>query len=231
MTESSSCYPFEMYPQFILGPLSFYLFYFVRWKVEYLFQNVLLWSLLHLRAQLLSYVWLFAAPWSVVHQVPLSRGFPKQEYWSELPFPPPGDLPDPEIESVSPALLHCQWILYHWDTWKTPLYSVQFSCSVVSDSLWPHESQHARPPCPSPNPGVHSDSSPSSQWCHPAISSSVIPFSSCPQSLPASESLLVNQIIYNLPFLFIVLYIAHFPLSASVFALAVCKSFSDVQKM
>ena len=66
--------------------------------------------------------------------------------------------------------------------------SVQFSRSVVSDSLWPHESQHARPPCPSPTPGVHSNSHPLSQWCHPAISSSVIPFSSCPQSLPASES-------------------------------------------
>ena len=56
----------------------------------------------------------------------------------------------------------------------------------MSDSLWPHESQHTRPPCPSPTPGVHSDSHPSSQWCHPAISSSVVPFSSCPQSLPAS---------------------------------------------
>ena len=61
--------------------------------------------------------------------------------------------------------------------------SVQFSRSVVSDSLRPHESQHARPPCPSPTPGVHSDSHPSSQWYHPAISSSVVPFSSCPQSL------------------------------------------------
>ena len=58
--------------------------------------------------------------------------------------------------------------------------SVQFSCSVVSDSLWPHESQHARPPCPSPTPGVHSNLRPSSQWCHPAISLSVVPFSSCP---------------------------------------------------
>ena len=66
--------------------------------------------------------------------------------------------------------------------------SVQFIRSVVSDSLRPHESQHARPPCPSPFPGVHSNSSPSSLWCHPAISSSVVPFSSCPQSLPASES-------------------------------------------
>ena len=72
--------------------------------------------------------------------------------------------------------------------------SVQFSHSVVSDSLQPHESQHTRPPCPSPAPGVHSDSHPSSQWCHPAISSSVIPFSSCPQSLPASESFLMSQL-------------------------------------
>ena len=70
----------------------------------------------------------------------------------------------------------------------------QFSHSVVSDSLRPHESQHARPPCPSPIPGVHSDSCPSSQWCHPAISSSVVPFSSCPQSLPASESSPMSQL-------------------------------------
>ena len=66
------------------------------------------------------------------------------------------------------------------------LFSVQFSHSLVSDSLRPHESQHARPPCPSPTPGVHSNSRPSSQWCHPVISSSVVPFSSSPQSLPAS---------------------------------------------
>ena len=58
----------------------------------------------------------------------------------------------------------------------------------MSDSLWPHESQHARPPCPSPTPGVHPNSCPLSWWCHPVISSSVIPFSSCPQSLPASGS-------------------------------------------
>ena len=66
--------------------------------------------------------------------------------------------------------------------------SVQFSCSVVSDPLWPHESQHTRPPCPSPTPGLHSNSCPLSQWCHPAISSSVFPFSSCPQSLPDWKS-------------------------------------------
>ena len=72
--------------------------------------------------------------------------------------------------------------------------SVQFSRSVMSDSLWPHESQHTRPPCPSPSPGVHWDSRPSSWWCHPAISSSVVPFSSCPQSLPASGSFPMSQL-------------------------------------
>ena len=68
------------------------------------------------------------------------------------------------------------------------------SVTVVSDSLWPHESQHARPPCPSPTPRVHSASRLSSQWCHPAISSSVVPFSSCPLSLPASESFPMNRL-------------------------------------
>ena len=72
----------------------------------------------------------------------------------------------------------------------------QFSSAtqVVSDSLWPHESQHTRPPCPSPTPGVYPNPCPSSQWCDPAISSSVIPFSSCPQSLPASESFPISQL-------------------------------------
>ena len=79
--------------------------------------------------------------------------------------------------------------------WATVQFSsVQFSRSVVSDSLRPHESQHARPPCSSPTPGVHSDSRPSSRWCHPAVSSSVIHFCSCPQSLPASESFPVSQL-------------------------------------
>ena len=72
--------------------------------------------------------------------------------------------------------------------------SVQFSRSVMSNSLWPHESQHARPPCPSQTPGLHSASSPSSQWCHPTISSSGVPFSSCLQSLPASESFPMSQL-------------------------------------
>ena len=79
-------------------------------------------------------------------------------------------------------------------SFQTGFSSVQFSHSVMSDSLRPHELQHATPPCPSPTPRVHSDSRPSSQWCHPAISSSVVPFSSCPQSLPASESFPMSQL-------------------------------------
>ena len=72
---------------------------------------------------------------------------------------------------------------------------LQFSSVAQScPTLWPHESQHARPPCPSPTPGVHSDSRPSSQWCHLAISSSVVPFSSCPQSLLTSKSFPMSQL-------------------------------------
>ena len=74
----------------------------------------------------------------------------------------------------------------------------QFSCSVMSNSLRPHESQHARPPCPSPTPGVHSNSPPLSRWCHPAISSSVLPFSSCSQSLPARESFPICQLFLRM---------------------------------
>ena len=73
--------------------------------------------------------------------------------------------------------------------------SVQFSCSVVSDSLRPHRLQHTRPPCPSPTPGVYSNSCPLSQWCHPTVSSSVILFSSCPQSFPASGSFQMSQFL------------------------------------
>ena len=71
--------------------------------------------------------------------------------------------------------------------------SVHFSRSVVSDSLQPHKPQHSRPPCPSPNPWVHPNSCPLSQWCHPIISSSVVPFSSCPQSFPALGSFPMSQ--------------------------------------
>ena len=78
--------------------------------------------------------------------------------------------------------------------WNVPYSLVQFSRSVVSDSLWHLELQCARPPCPSATPGVYSNSCPLSWWCHPAISSSVIPFSSCPKSLPASGSFPMSQL-------------------------------------
>jgi len=137
---------------------------------------------------------------------------------SGLPFPSPGDLPNPGIKPRSPALQadslppeppgisilklnkktffpYAFPYFYLTFSFQTMFSSVQFSRSVVSDSLWPHELQHARPPCPSPSPGIHSNSCPSSRWCHPPILSSVIPFSSCPQSLPASESF---QTMYTL---------------------------------
>ena len=101
-------------------------------------------------------------------------------------------------------LLSCVWLFVTpWTvTRQAPLSmglntgvgSFQFSHSVVSDSLRPHELQHARPPGPSSTPGVHPNSCPSSQWCHPTISSSVVPFSSCPQPLPASESFPMSQL-------------------------------------
>ena len=100
------------------------------------------------------------------------------------------------------GLIHIH-LIYRWSSISTfPLHSwiqpttdhVQFSHLVMSDSLQPHEPEHARPPCPSPTPGVHPNPCPLSQWCHPMISSSVIPFSSCPQSFPASGSFQMSQL-------------------------------------
>ena len=82
---------------------------------------------------------------------------------------------------------------FFWPSFQCTNYLFQFS-PVVSDSLWPPEPQHARPPCPSPTPGVHPNPCPSSQCCHPPISSSVLPFSSCPQSFPASGSFQMSQL-------------------------------------
>ena len=109
--------------------------------------------------------------------------------WSPLDLPLLSPFCLPFLHSIF-------WLssIHFTSRWKPKFISVQFSCSVVSNSLRPHESQYARPPCPSPTPGVHSNSRPSSQWCHPAISSLVVPFSSCPQSLPASESLPMSQL-------------------------------------
>ena len=81
------------------------------------------------------------------------------------------------------------------DLHANSLFSVQFSCSLMSNCLWPHELQHSRLPCPSPTPGVHPNPGPLSRWCHLTISSSVIPFSSCPQSFPASGSFQMSQLV------------------------------------
>ena len=129
----------------------------------------------------LSRALLFAAPGTVAHHAPLSMEFSRQEYWSGLPFPTPGYFPNPGIEPVSVSCISCvgRWILNHSAIWVAPTLpkgrvviecrieheaqlqgaslqfsSVQFSRSVVSDSLRPHELQHARPPCPSPTQGA-----------------------------------------------------------------------------
>ena len=144
---------------------------------------------------MLSHVWVFATPWTVAYQAPLSMGFSSQEYWSGLPCPPPGDLPSPGIEPRSPALQVDSLLSKPpGKTKNTRVGSVQFSHSVVSDSLQPHGLQHTRPACPSPTPGVYPNSRPLNQWCQPTVSSSVVPFSSCPQSFPASGSFQMSQL-------------------------------------
>ena len=131
----------------------------------------------------LSRVWLFAMLWTIACQAPQSMGFSRQEYWSRLPCPPPRDLPDPGIELMSLTSYALASEFFSTSTaWKV---SVYFRHIVVSNSLWPHRLQHVRLPCPSPNPGVYSNSCPSSWWCHPTISSSVVPF--CPPTFNLSQ--------------------------------------------
>ena len=117
-------------------------------------------------------------------------GFSRQEYWCGLPCPPPGDLPNPWIEPRSPTLQAHSLPSEHQGS---PVNPTQFSCSVVSDCLQPHGLQHARLPYPSPTPRAYSNSCSLSQWCHPTISFSVIPFSSHLQSFPASGSFPLSQ--------------------------------------
>ena len=126
-----------------------------------------------------------------------------EQFSVQLPPLPPRDMLSPEvaceyillISLIQGRIINLSWRLSHLVlSCSVQFSSVQFSCSVVSNSLRPHESQHARPPRPSSTPGIHSNSRPSSQWCHPVISSSVVPFSSCPQPLPASESFPMSQL-------------------------------------
>ena len=121
-------------------------------------------------------VWFFATPWTIACHAHLSMEFSRQEYWSGLPFPTPGDLPDQGIEPtffVSPALAGRFFTTV--PPWKPKDLLLLFSLSVMSNSLWLHALQHSRLPCPSPTPGDCSNSCPSSHWCHPFISPSVIP--------------------------------------------------------
>ena len=128
----------------------------------------------------------------------LSMGLSRQEHWSGLPYPQREDLPNPGIPPVSLCLLYWQVGSLPLGPPGKPAYkfilfsSVQFSHSVMSDSLWPHGLQHTRLPCPSPTP--RACSCPSSQWCHPTVSSSVVPFSSCLQSSLATGSFPMNQL-------------------------------------
>ena len=124
-----------------------------------------------------------------ISQVPLFMGFPKKEYWSGLPFPSPGDLPEARIKPASPALAGGFFTI---EPPGESISSVQLLSRVYLD--WAsYGLQHARLPCQSPTPGAYSNSCPWSQWCHPTISSSVIPLSSCPQSFPASGSFQMSQ--------------------------------------
>ena len=154
----------------------------------------------HFVVQPLCHVWL-CNPWTVTRQDSLSftisqsllkfitieMVMPSKHLILSWPLLLLSIFPSIRIFSKESAL-HIKWPKYWSFSFGISPFnkSVHFSCSVVSDFLRPHESQHARPPCPSPTPRVHSDSSPSSRWCHPTISSSVVPFSSCPQSFPAS---------------------------------------------
>ena len=131
---------------------------------------------------------------TVTFQAPLSTGFFRQKYGSgvAISFFRGSSQPRDQTQVFCIAgRFFTNWAIREA---SVQFSSVQFSRSVVSDSVRPHESQHTRPPCPTPTPGVHSNSRPLSPWCHPAISSSVIPFSSCPQSFPSSGSFPMSQL-------------------------------------
>ena len=120
------------------------------------------------------------------------HGISRQEYWSGLPFPSPKDLPSPVIKLRSPAL---QVDSLPTELPGKPIYLLLCSHWIMSNSLWSHGLQYTRIPCPSLSSGVCSNSCPLSQWCYSTISSSVTPFSSCPQSFPASESFPMSWLI------------------------------------
>ena len=122
--------------------------------------------------------------WISLQSKGFSRAFSSTTIWKHQFFD------TQPLSGPAVASLHDYWKDHSFDC----ISSVQFSCSVMFDSLRPHELQHARPPCPLPTPRVHPNSCPLSRWCHPAISVSVVPFSSCLQFLPASESFPMIQL-------------------------------------
>ena len=141
-----------------------------------------------------SCVWLSVSLWTVACQVPLSMGFSRQEYWSGLPFFFSRGFSPPRDWTCTSCVSYVAGRFFtYWATREAPK-EAQFSHSVVCGSLRPHRLQHARPPGPSPTPGAYLNSCPLSWPCHPTISSSVVPFSSCPQSFPASGSFQMSQL-------------------------------------
>ena len=149
------------------------------------FSNAWNWKV---KVKSLSRVRLLASPWAAAHQAPLFMGFSRQEYCSGLPL-------------LSAAAVHGVTKSQTWlCNWTTRSGGDNFQFTSVQ-SLNPvqlfatHELQHTKLPCPSPTPGVYSNSRPSSLWCHPTISSSVVPFSSCPQSFPASGSFQMSEFL------------------------------------
>ena len=133
-------------------------------------------------------VWLFVTPWTVACQAPLSMEISRQEYLSGLPC-------------LAQGIFQTKDQIWSSALWADPLWDEppvsQFSHSVMSDSLWPHWLQQVRFPCPSLTPGSCSNLCPSSWWCHPTISSSVIPFSSCIQSYPALGSFPMSHSLHQ----------------------------------
>ena len=132
-----------------------------------------------------------AIPWAATSPLGLGLGF--HRFVSQLDNRNHSKFASYSGTFLSPRVF-CRVLFTSHSYYSVLFSSLQFSLSAVSDSLWPHESQHTKPPCASPTLRVYSNSCPSSRWCHPAISSSVIPFSSCPQSLPASGSFQMTQL-------------------------------------
>ena len=161
--------------------------------LERLFHFILLLS----SVQSLSHVWLFATLKTVGYQASVSMGFPRQEYWSgAISFSKGSSWPRDRtwLSCIAGRFLTISATREALSSLSVQFSSFHFSCSVISNSLPPHEPQHTRPPCPSPSLRVYPNSYPLSRWCHPTISSSVFPFSSCPQSLPVSEPFPTSQL-------------------------------------